>query len=70
MHSANGFSRSAASPLFAVKTANVGADAGVEVDPAAGAVALDIQLASAIGEQLSEPLAVMDQMLEEISRRQ
>ena len=70
MHSANGFSRSAALPLFAVKAADAGVDAGVEVAPPAGAIAKDIQLASAIGEQLSEPLAVMDQMLEEISRRQ
>jgi hypothetical protein len=61
MRSANGFSRTAASPLLAL--------------PALEHVALpeaswdDMRLASVIGEQLSEPLAVMDQMLEEIRQR-
>jgi hypothetical protein len=61
MYSANGFSRTAASPLLA--------------PPALDQVALpdasweNMRLASVIGEQLSEPLAVMDQMLEEIGQR-
>jgi hypothetical protein len=62
MRSANGFSRTAASPLVDVPALDhvAPADAGWD----------DMRLASVIGEQLSEPLAVMDQMLEEISQRQ
>jgi hypothetical protein len=66
MHSANGFSRTAALPLFAVPSTDVSVAAGAP----AWASEDDIQLASVMGEQLSEPLAVMDQLMEEISRRQ
>jgi hypothetical protein len=62
MQSANGFSRTAASPLAAVPALDHAAPLEAGWD--------DMRLASAIGEQLSEPLAVMDQLLEEISRRQ
>ena len=60
MQTANGFSRAAASPLMAAKAAG-------EVAPARAEPA-DMLLASTIGEQLSEPLAVMDQLLEEFIR--
>jgi hypothetical protein len=62
MQSANGFSRTAASPLIAMPVLDHAAPASASWE--------DMRLASVIGEQLSEPLAVMDQMLEEISQRQ
>ena len=62
MQSVNGFSRPAALPPAAASAPGIAAPAEAASD--------DLRLASVIGEQLSEPLAVMDQLMEEISQCQ
>lgn len=62
MQSVSGFSRTSPTPLVSAAQAAAEAAAPAEEDRS------DMRLVSAIGEQLSEPLAVMDQLMDEFSR--